>query len=293
MTSRPSLRAGSMLLWTLLVVVAGLLSAAVLGQGMGLRAQLDEIVERIDASPLGEPLLVASREGEHGLYGEIHALVPHEFAKVADAFGSAANWCDIVFLHLNVKACVADVAEGRAGLRMYVGRKYFQTPAQATSVELQFRVVEAGPRHLVTALSGERGPHGTGDFRMELEAIPVGTERTLLRFRYELDVGALTRAAMAVYLSTAGRHRIGFSLDESDRKPVRGLRGMIERNAMRFYLGLQAYLDTLHLPEDERITARLENWFDHTERYADQLHELDRDTYLDQKLRELAQQRRL
>lgn len=293
MPRRLSVRAGSMLLCTLLVVVVGLLPVAVLGQGTGLRAQVDAIVSRIEASPLGEPMLVASREGEHELYGEIHALVPHEFAKVSDAFGSAANWCDIVFLHLNVKACVPAVAEGHSGLRMYVGRKYFQRPAQATSVELRFRVFDAGPSRLVTELSGERGPHGTGDFRMELEAIPVGADRTLLRFRYELEVGALTRAAMGVYLSTAGRHRIGFSLDESDQKPVRGLRGMIERNAMRFYLGLQAYLDTLHLPEDERITARLENWFDHTQRYAEQLHELDRDTYLDQKRRELAQQRLL
>lgn len=293
MPRRLSVRAGSMLLCTLLVVVAGLLPVAVLGQGAGLRAHIGEIVERIEASPLGEPLLVASREGDHELYGEIHALVAHEFAKVSDAFGSAANWCDIVFLHLNVKACVADGGDAQAGLRMYLGRRHFQTPGQATRVELQFRVVDAGTRHLVTELSGERGPHGTGNFRMELEALPAGADRTLLRFRYGVELGALARTAMGIYLSTAGRHRIGFSMDENGQAPVRGLRGMIERNAMRFYLGLQAYLDTLHLPENERVAARLEHWFDHTERYAKQLREIDRDAYLDQKQRELAQQRRL
>jgi hypothetical protein len=114
-----------------------------------------------------------------------------------------------------------------------------------------------------------------------------------LRFRYSLQLGAMTRAAMSVYLSSAGRHRVGFSTDSENQQLVGGLRGMIERNAMRFYLGLQAYLDALHLPEDERHAARLEGWFDLTERYPEQLRELDRETYLDQKRRELEQQRQL
>jgi hypothetical protein len=296
MLRRLSVRARWLVLCALLVGVAGLLGAAsVHGQVAALHAQVGEIVARIEASPLGEPMLVESRAGERErqIYGEVHALVAHEFAKVAAALASAASWCDIVFLHLNVKACVPDGGDGLSVLHLYVGRRHFQTPAQATLVELQFRVVGAGTTHLVTELSGERGPHGSRNVRMELEAMPAGTDRTLVRFRYELELGALTQAVMGVYLATAGRHRIGFSMDDGSRQPVRGLRGMIERNAMRFYLGLQAYLDTLHLPEDERITARLENWFDHTERYAEQLRELDRDTYLDQKRRELAQQRQL
>ena len=62
--------------------------------------------------------------------------------------------------------------------------------------------------------------------------------------------------------------------------------GIIERNIMRYYLSLIAFLDTAHLSHDERFEARINTWFDLTENYATQLHELERDEYLQAKRQE-------
>jgi hypothetical protein len=258
-----------------------------------LQERHDDVLERIDESPLGEPIHLDSRDEDSELRGEIHALVEHGLDKVSEALGSAARWCEIMFLHQNVKACVHEGGDGSPALRVYIGRKKFQNPDEATLVELEFHLTRSEDDHLEIALGGDGGPHGVRDLHMELEAIPSGTGRTLVRFRYTLGIGAAARLAMEGYFATAGRDRVGFTTIADDNALVRGLQGMIERNVMRFYLGVQAYLDSLHLPEDERLQARLENWFDLTERYPDQLRELNRETYLSQKRREREQQEAL
>jgi hypothetical protein len=57
---------------------------------------------------------------------------------------------------------------------------------------------------------------------------------------------------------------------------------------MRYYLAIDAYLAALAAPPDERLEERLRDWFDSTERYALQLHELDQNAYLEMKRRECA-----
>lgn len=58
---------------------------------------------------------------------------------------------------------------------------------------------------------------------------------------------------------------------------------------MRYYLAIAVYLDSLQLPESERASRRLQAWFDATERYPAQLHEVERDDYLAMKRDEIAQ----
>jgi hypothetical protein len=62
---------------------------------------------------------------------------------------------------------------------------------------------------------------------------------------------------------------------------VGGERGSLERNAMRYYLAVIAYVG----PPPGQTEQRLRAWFQLTERYAVQLHELNE--YLDEKHREL------
>ena len=52
---------------------------------------------------------------------------------------------------------------------------------------------------------------------------------------------------------------------------------------MRYYLAIVAYLDVLASPPDERLEQRLANWFDATEQYSTQLHEISREEYLQMK----------
>lgn len=97
---------------------------------------------------------------------------------------------------------------------------------------------------------------------------------------------------MQAYLATVGRSKVGFSTVQQGQKSelVGGLRGTAERNTMRYYLAIEAYFATLDKPAAQKLEARLQYWFDATESYARQLHEMDRETYLVMKRREYQRQ---
>jgi hypothetical protein len=65
---------------------------------------------------------------------------------------------------------------------------------------------------------------------------------------------------------------------------------VIERNTMRYYLAIDAYLGTFGQPAHEQLERRLRDWFAATEQYAVQLHELDEREYLEMKRAELGRQ---
>jgi hypothetical protein len=111
---------------------------------------------------------------------------------------------------------------------------------------------------------------------------------------YSYAYGMAARMAMQGYLATVGRDKFGFSITgKSDvGKPVYidGVRGVVERNTMRYYLAIEAYLGALSTPPADQTEKRLRDWFDAVERYPQQLHELDRNEYLDMKRREVQRQ---
>jgi len=108
--------------------------------------------------------------------------------------------------------------------------------------------------------------------------------------RYAYGYGILAKMAMKIYLATAGRSKVGFSVVDrtADGHPVyvAGERGSLERNAMRYYLAVIAYVGA----PPGQTEQRLRTWFQLTERYAVQLHELELNEYLDEKHRELRRQ---
>jgi hypothetical protein len=71
---------------------------------------------------------------------------------------------------------------------------------------------------------------------------------------------------------------------------VSSMRGVMERNTMRYYLAINAYLGTLSAPSHERVERRMRNWFAATERYPLQLHEVDLAEYLDAKRKDVRRQ---
>ena len=116
-----------------------------------------------------------------------------------------------------------------------------------------------------------------------------------MRLGYSYGFGMAGKLAMRAYLATAGADKVGFTRD-GDGKGARphyigGMRGAVERNAMRYYLAIDAYLDSLRAPPDQRPERRLNAWFDATERYPQQLHEMDKKTYVATKRMEIERQR--
>ena len=69
---------------------------------------------------------------------------------------------------------------------------------------------------------------------------------------------------------------------------------------MRYYLAIGAYLAAANTAnsakndttENGQLERRLENWFDSTERYAMQLHEVEKADYLSMKRSDVERQKR-
>jgi len=91
----------------------------------------------------------------------------------------------------------------------------------------------------------------------------------------------MVKLATQAYLATFGANKVGFTVTGRDEngQPVHitGLRGLVERNAMRYFLTLDAYLAA---PGPDQAERRQRRWFAAVEQYPRQLHEVDLDTYL-------------
>ncbi len=231
------------------------------------------------------------------LQGDVYGVVDHSFERVRDALRAAADWCEVVPLHLNIKACTHEIRDGRDRVSFYAGRKFYESPESAHRMNWSFYVRHAGSEYFEVALAAAEGPLDTRDYVLELSAIPLDDERTFLHLRYAHQSGLASRIAMGGYLATLGRHKVGFSVvgSNAEGRPVYvdGKRGVIERNAVRYHLAVQAYLDTLGVPEEDRFEQRINRWFDLTDLHPEQLRELERDAYLAFKRRERADQLRL
>ncbi len=71
---------------------------------------------------------------------------------------------------------------------------------------------------------------------------------------------------------------------------IDGLRGIVERNTMRYYLAIEAYLGALSVPPSAQLDKRLNDWYAAVERYPRQLHEIGQQEYLEMKRRECLRQ---
>lgn len=261
-----------------------------------LLADYEVIRPKLSHNPFGVPVYVRSRERGDMLTAEVYGRVNYPLKRLAAALAEPSGWCDLLALTLNVKACVHDEHDERQGLTLYVGRKFYQPPDKAYRVRYRFEAGAMTSDYFEVALSASDGPLGTSDYRTVLQAVPI-PGGTLVHIRSSYRSSTASRWATSVYLATLGRGKIGFStlgLD-SDGHPnyVGGVRGVIERNTMRYYLALQALLETWVLPAGERFEARIRRWFTLTEHYRPQLHEMDRGEYLQAKRREHINQLRL
>jgi hypothetical protein len=127
-----------------------------------------------------------------------------------------------------------------------------------------------------------------------MEAAALEGGQTFLHFSYSYAYGLAGRLAMKAYLATTGRGKVGFTIIEqqagAEPEYIRGVRGLVERNTMRYYLAIDAYLGAVAAPPGEQLEQRLETWFASTERYPRQLSEVERTAYLDMKRREYERQ---
>jgi hypothetical protein len=259
-----------------------------------LRARHAALREALQHNEFKRPIALESRQTAGDLEGDIYALVDHPFERVDATLKGVAQWCDILMLHLNVKHCKASAATSPATLVLNIGKKYDQPLDDTFRVQFSYRVAASTPDYLQVQLRAAEGPLGTRDYRIALAAVALDARHSFLHLTYAYSYGMAARLAMQGYLATLGRGKVGFSVVGRDAagKPVYvdNVRGVVERNTMRYYLAIDAALDTPGPPTPERQDKRLRSWFAATERYPIQLHELDQDEYLDMKRKELRRQ---
>jgi hypothetical protein len=208
----------------------------------------------------------------------VYAVIDHPFDKVKEALQDPHAWCDIMLLPFNTKACQAN--GNRLDVR--IGRKYNQPVDRAYRIDFGFNNLVTTSNYLASRLSAGQGPFGTRDYRIVVEAVPLDGGRSFLHMSYAYGFGSAGRFAMQAYLATVGASKVGFTSN--------GLRGVVERNVMRYYLAIDAYLDTMATPQAQRVEKRINEWFSATERYPRQLHEMDRNTYVTMKRAEYGRQ---
>jgi len=198
-----------------------------------------------------------------------------------------------------VKSCTyAETAPADTACRvtLYSGRKFYEPPEDAYRLPHTFAVEAASDDYVRVALTAPEGPLGTRDYRLVVEALALDESRTFLHVSYGYGFGWLGRTAMQTYLATLGQGKVGFTVvgrtKQGEPIYVDGVRGVVERNAVRYYLALQAYLEAADGGNVDVLRAA-KRWFDLTERFARQLYELERAEYLDAKRKELSHQQRL
>lgn len=268
----------------LLAALACLMTASAAVAGEELADELLAVRPRLAASPFGRPLLLESSELDGEVRGTVFALLDHPIGELRAGLDTPAEWCEVLILHLNVKSCVPSRAEAPKSLALLVGRKGAEEGDGDHAIDFDFRVAESPAPRFSVAMGAASGPMGTTDYRLSLDAIPIGPRSSFVRLTYAYSYGTAARLAISTYLQTAGKDKVGFSTTGRSQAGkadyVGGLRGVLERNTMRYYLGIETYLASAAQPAAHRLGWRLRAWFDATERYARQLHELTRAEYL-------------
>ncbi len=260
---------------------------ALAASGASLAARYLALQEQLRDNHFQRPLHLESREGQGEVAGDVHALVNSPFESAQAALGTPGNWCDILLLHINTKGCRVTSSREGIVLSLWIGRNFQQPLADAFQVDFAYRVDMRSTKYLQVSLSAGAGPMGTRDYRIALEAVPAGEGKTFIHLSYAYGYGNIGRLAMETYLATLGRSKVGFTIvgvqPDGQGRYIGGMRGMVERNAMRYYAAIEAFLGARSGSPQARFEKRIRDWYTAIERYPRQLHEVQLGEYLEMK----------
>lgn len=244
----------------------------------------------------GRALWLQSESADGTATGTIEAVLDFSYRSASAQLSDPANWCDILILHFNVKSCAVNRQPGGEDvIDVGIGRKYEQPIGKVYRVSFVFAVIQRSEDLLHVQLVAEDGPLSTRNYRIVVLVSPVDHGKLVVKLSYAYDYGMVGKLAMVAYLRTLGRNKVGFTIEgeDADGQPryIRGMRGAVERNAMRYCLAVESYMRSLSWPQHEQVDARLQDWFTASQRFSRQLYEMDRDAYLTMKRNEIARQR--
>jgi hypothetical protein len=280
-------RAAALLCGHLMAALAW--SAPLAGQGSSpeaeaLRDEYMQLRSQLQRSALGGPLHLQSEERQGVVQGHIHAVLDQPFGTARAALSEASAWCELLLLASNVKACESRVTGPAARLDLKVASTARQTADEASTLRFQWQRPLSEPDYLRIEMRAQEGPAGTRDYRLDAQLLELDRTRSLLRLSYEFGYGKAGGLAIQLYLATVARGKIGFTMEND--QPVQGLRGVVERNTMRYFIAIRTHIEAR--AASQPLAATLGHWYAAADRYPSQLRELTRDEYLAMKRSEFS-----
>ena len=246
------------------------------------------------SNAFGRPLVIESVETNNRVTGDAYAILNSSFTTASSALQNPGRICELIILHLNTKYCRPETGNKNNAnlLKVNFGKKTSQELGSTFAIDFDMRVPSASAGFLAVLLDAPEGPLGTSNYRIEIDAVPLPEGKTFLHLRYSYGYGVAGRLAMRGYLATSGSRKVGFTkVSQGDSQNyIGGMRGAVERNTMRYYLAIDAYLASMRFALHEQLDARLNAWFDATERYPEQLGEVGKEDYLKMKKSEVLRQ---
>ena len=274
------------LLFISLLGLIGLNATAVAGPTPFISIELDNSISTDD----GKLLHFGSKIGDRSAIGRIQTELPYRLSEMQQQFSDLDNWCQIIFLHLNVKACTFQ-EKPEARLSVYVGEKHYQSSKDANVLHYYYQMLNQTDGQLSVSLVSPEGPYGTENYQIHLKLEKLDESKTTLDLQYYYEFGRPARWAIDLYLGTIARHKKGFStvsLSDNSTQQIGGMRGALERNVMRYYLAIVTHL---HAEKSQtNLEQRWLHWYQLTSKYP-QLYEVSETEYISNKFREYTQQR--
>ncbi len=289
---------GLKVICTILAILGAVFCSAPLyasDEAENLRQKFVVLKSHLENNQFQRPLYLNSVELDYSIRGDIYAVMEYPLADIMKALNDPVkgpvSLCQIMMLHPNTKYCRITNDRNGKMLATKIGRKYEQPLEEAYDMNFSYRNERpAGTGYLRIDLKSDAGPFSTKDYHIMIRMVGLDTNRSFMHLSYSLGYGFAARTAMKLYLATLGRNKVGFTRIDNPpgEKPryIGGLRGVIERNTMRYYLAIDAFLNSLYQPPEKQLSQRLVRWFDATEKYARQLHEMGKQEYIKMKLDE-------
>jgi hypothetical protein len=262
----------------------------------GLADEFHTLESKLEKSSFGIPVWLESSAGSGASNADMYGIVSYPFDTVQNELSVPSHWCDVVMPHINVRACTYEKLKDERLLTIYSVNRFYQPLKDAYRMKFGFHQVVNQPFYFDISLEAHEGPFNTKDHLFEFEAIPIDSARTFVHLSYSYHYNFLGYLAMKSYLALFGRGKIGFSITgvkKGNPVYVSGLRGATERNVVRYYLGIVAYLDTLGFAPEQRFDKRIAKWYELTGEYGKQLFEMGKEEYIASKKEDRENQLRL
>lgn len=286
------------LIFTVLVTYSVVAAASVYGNSALQRQKI--LSQYLSISKQRAPVVpqssiyIESKDDDKHLAIELYVYMTYQYRDISGLLASTESLCELFMLILNVKGCVHGNKKGERTIRLYAGSKGYTPKYRIMQLNALHRVEHRDQHYILARLMAKADKSGNREFEASMEATSYKSG-TLVHIMALYRPTFASRIATGTYLRTLGRKKVGFSVIGKGKsgEPVyiKGMPAMIERNAVRSILALEACLAHRESDEQVRLQSRLARWAKLTASHPRQLYVMSQTEYISMKIREQDRQK--